>query len=251
MKKITMLACACLVILGCKEKKETETEAAAEAMETAEMGETAEAEWIVLFDGTSFDGWKGYNQQGVPDAWTIEDGAMVLTPPEQRPEGANYNLVTESAYKNFVLSLEWQISEGGNSGVFWGVEELDRFGQPYETGPEIQVLDNEKHPDAKAGTTHQAGALYDMIAPARDVTNPVGEWNTMEITVDYEGQSGKVVLNGTELLTFPLGNEAWDAMVADSKFDGWEGFGKFPEGKIGLQDHGDKVAFRNIKLKPL
>jgi len=232
---------------ACKEKKEP--------AEPAEMGEAmeqpAESEWIVLFDGTSFDGWKGYNQQGVPSAWKIEDGAMVLTPPNPRPEGANYNLVTEGTYTNFVLSLEWKIAEGGNSGVFWGVEELEQFGQPYETGPEVQVLDNERHPDAKAGTTHQAGALYDMVAPAAEVCKPAGQWNAMEITIDYANQNGKVALNGTEIVTFPLGNQAWDDMVAASKFDGWEGFGKYHTGKIGLQDHGDMVSFRNIKIKPL
>ncbi len=250
MRKVILLACCLFAVAACKENKETQAEEVADTSETA-AAESDASDWIVLFDGTSFDGWKGYNQDGVPDTWSIEDGAMVFTPPADRPDGASYNLVTESKFENFVLSLEWQISEGGNSGVFWGVEELEQFGQPYQTGPEIQVLDNEKHPDAKAGTTHQAGALYDMIAPSEDVTRPVGEWNTMEITIDYAGETGKVVMNGTELLTFPLGNDAWDAMVADSKFDGWEGFGQYHEGKIGLQDHGDRVAFRNIKIKPL
>lgn len=238
---------AVVLMAACKEKRETaEPAATAEAME-----QPAESEWIVLFDGTSFDGWKGYNQAGMPDAWTIEDGAMVLTPPKPRPEGANYNIVTTGTYTNFVLSLEWKIAEGGNSGVFWGVEELEQFGQPYETGPEVQVLDNERHPDAKAGTTHQAGALYDMVAPSAEVCKPAGQWNAMEITIDYANQSGKVALNGTEIVTFPLGNQAWDEMVANSKFDGWEGFGKYHTGKIGLQDHGDVVSYRNIKIKPL
>ncbi|WP_088340151.1 3-keto-disaccharide hydrolase [Robiginitalea sediminis] len=247
---IALPLAACITLQwGCKDApKEGE-----KASEMTQMEPEAEAvsDWISLFDGSSFEGWKGYNQNGMPGAWTIEDGAMVFTPPAERPEGANYNLVTEGRFSNFVLSLEWRISEGGNSGVFWGVEELEQYGQPYVTGPEIQVLDNEKHPDAKAGTTHQAGALYDMVAPSADVTKPVGEWNLMEITVNYAAQEGKVVLNGTEIVRFPLGNEAWDTMVAGSKFAGWEGFGKYPTGKIGLQDHGDVVAYRNIKLKPL
>ena len=234
---------------GCKQQAGAQDQAAATA--AAEETYAPENEWIMLFDGTSFDGWKGYNQRGVPEAWKLEDGAMVLDPPKPRPEGANYNLVTERNFESFVLSLEWRISEAGNSGVFWGVQELDRFGQPYQTGPEIQVLDNDGHPDGKAGTTHQAGALYDMIAPSEDVTRPIGEWNTMVITVDYGKESGSVAMNGTELLTFPLGNAAWDTMVEQSKFKGWEGFGQFHEGKIGLQDHGDPVAFRNIKIKPL
>ncbi|MFM1878789.1 MAG: hypothetical protein RLZZ241_1655 [Bacteroidota bacterium] len=247
MKKLSLLLAGVLALTACKEKKDAE--AVAESTEITE--EAVQSEWKVLFDGTSFDGWKGYNQEGMPDAWAIEEGAMVLTPPNPRPEGANYNIVTEEKYSNFVLSLEWKIAEGGNSGVFWGVEELEKFGQPYATGPEIQVLDNERHPDAKAGTSHQAGALYDMVSPSENVCKPAGEWNLMEITIDYANHAGKVALNGTEIVNFPLGNQEWDDMVAGSKFNGWEGFGAYSTGKIGLQDHGDKVSYRNIKIKAL
>lgn len=207
--------------------------------------------WEVLFDGTSMDAWKGYGSEEVPETWKIEDGAMVFYPPEDGPEGESYNLVSRKEYTDFVLSLEWRISEGGNSGIFWGVLEDAKYGQPYETGPEIQVLDNQGHPDASNGTTHQAGALYDMVEPSEDVTRTPGEWNLCEITVNYTNNTGKVVLNGEEIVQFPLGNEAWDAMVDKSKFKGWEGFGKFHTGKIGLQDHGDIVAYRNIKIKSL
>jgi hypothetical protein len=207
--------------------------------------------WEVLFDGTSMEAWKGYRMAEVPAPWKLEDGAMVFYPPANGPEGVSYNLVSRKAYGSFVLSLEWKISEGGNSGIFWGIVEDPKYNQPYETGPEIQVLDNERHPDAANGDTHQAGALYDMVAPQSDVTKPAGEWNLCEITVDYKAERGKVVLNGTEILSFPLGNKAWDAMVEESKFKGWEGFGKSPTGKIGLQDHGDIVAYRNIKIKSL
>ncbi len=207
--------------------------------------------WKVLFDGTSFDGWKAYLQEGVPDAWKLEDGAMVFYPPKERKRGMSYNLVTTSDFTDFVLYLEWRISEGGNSGIFWGVKEDSTYRQPYQTGPEIQVLDNERHPDAKAGTTHQAGALYDMVAPSEDVTRPAGEWNSCEITVNHKTGEGKVVLNGTEIVRFPVANAAWDKLVSDSKFANWEGFGKYTTGKIGLQDHGDIVAYRNIKIKEL
>lgn len=245
----TILLAVLLLIASCGEKEKKKAEAMSETPEAAEK--QAGSDWTVLFDGTSFDGWKAYNGDAVPEAWKLEDGAMVFYPPEERPEGESYNLVTEDAYGDFVLSLEWQISEGGNSGVFWGVAEMEEYGQPYETGPEIQVLDNQRHPDARAGTTHQAGALYDMVAPSEDVTRPVGEWNTMEITVDYSNEKGQVVLNSTKIVEFPLGNDPWDAMVAESKFADWKGFGAYPNGKIGLQDHGDRVAFRNIKIKPL
>ncbi len=176
---------------------------------------------------------------------------MVFYPPENRPKGESYNIVTDKEYKNFVLRLEWKISEGGNSGIFWGVNESEEFGQPYETGPEIQVLDDEKHPDAKNGTTHQAGALYDMVAPSEKAVKPVGEWNMVELMVNHGENKGIVILNDKKIAEFPVNGPEWDKMVADSKFADWDGFGIYKTGKIGLQDHGDIVAFRNIKIKEL
>ncbi len=237
-------------LMACKDHQKHQQDTNQQLAEIQPEKEIQE-EWKILFDGTSFEGWKGYRSDQVPDSWKLEDGAMVFYPPEKRQRGENGNLVTVDDYTNFVLSLEWKISEGGNSGIFWGVKEDESFPQPYETGPEIQVLDNERHPDAKAGTTHQAGALYDMIAPSEDVTKPVGEWNSCEITIDHENNMGKVVLNGREIVNFPLANEQWDEMVSKSKFANWSGFGKYTTGKIGLQDHGDIVAFRNIKIKEL
>ena len=251
MKNILLLALVTVVTLACKDKAEKSPEVDSEPMAKSETVDPPQEGWTVLFDGTSFDGWTGYRQDAVPETWKIEDGAMVFYPPKERPEGESYNLVTTEEYTNFVLSLEWKISEGGNSGIFWGIKEDEKFGQPYQTGPEIQVLDNEKHPDAKNGTTHQAGSLYDMVAPSKDVTKPVGEWNTCVITVDHNSNSGSVNLNGEEIVTFPVANDAWNEMVSKSKFNGWEGFGKYTTGKIGVQDHHDIVAFRNIKIKKL
>ncbi len=246
MKKYIVSAACVLAFVACKQEKK-------ETTETAVVEEVAvvENDWEVLFDGTSLDQWKEFKTDGVSDAWKIEGDALVYTPPAEGEENQNHDLVTRQEYTNFVLSLDWKISEAGNSGVFWGVSEDEKFGTGYQTGPEIQILDNDKHPDAKAGTTHQAGALYDMVSPAKDVTNPIGEWNTMVITVDHNAHVGSVTLNGTVMVTFPVANEEWDAMVAKSKFAGWDGFGKYTTGKIGLQDHHNVVAFRNIKIKQL
>ena len=208
-------------------------------------------DWEILFDGTSFDSWKAYMADDVPANWKLEDGAMVFYPPETKSKGEQFNLVTKKEYNSFVLSLEWRISEGGNSGIFWGVKEDPKYREPYETGPEIQVLDNGAHPDAKRGSSHQAGALYDMVSPSSDVTKKVGEWNSCVITVNYKTNEGSVELNGEEIVVFTPSGEAWDKMVANSKFANWGGFGKFQTGKIGLQDHGDIVAYRNIKIKEL
>ena len=251
MKQIWLFALIIIVSLACKDKAEKSKEIDSDPLAKSETPAPQQDNWIVLFDGSSFDNWKGYLQDDIPDSWKIEEGAMVFYPPKERPKGVSYNLVTKQNFTNFVLSMEWKISEAGNSGIFWGIKEDEKFGQPYETGPEIQVLDNEKHPDAKNGTTHQAGSLYDMVAPSKDATKPVGEWNTCIITVDHTKNEGHVVLNGEEIVSFPVANEAWNEMVEKSKFRGWEGFGKFTTGKIGVQDHGDIVAYRNIKIKEL
>ncbi len=251
MKNLMLTLFIAVSIYSCKDKSEkSQEEMTAEHVEEAHA-EKPPQEWTVLFDGTSFDGWKGFQSDEVSDNWKVEDGAMVYHPPKNRPEGEIYDLVTEKEFTNFILSLDWKISEGGNSGVMWGVQEDEEFEKPYHTGPEIQVLDNEKHPDAKAGTTHQAGALYDMVAPSKDVTKPVGEWNTMVITVNNDEKTGSVELNGEEVVTFPVSNEIWNTMVTKSKFADWDGFGKFVQGKIALQDHGDMVSYRNIKIKEL
>ncbi len=246
MKKPIVLAVLALTF-ACKEKPKENTEEMAE--ETIEVVE--EPEWTTLFDGSSFEGWHYYNGGEIGEPWKIEDDAMVFYPPEARPEGASYNLVTDKEYTNFVLTLEWNIAEGGNSGIFWGVKEDEKYGQPYLTGPEIQVLDDERHPDAKNGTDRLAGALYDMVSPSEKAVNPAGEWNQVELMINHETNEGHVLLNGKKIVQFPVHGPEWDKMVSNSKFADWEGFGAFKTGKIGLQDHGDKVAFRNIKIKEL
>ncbi|TXG38504.1 3-keto-disaccharide hydrolase [Seonamhaeicola maritimus] len=206
-----------------------------------------QGEWETLFDGSSFDNWKVYLKEDISSAWAMEDGAMVL----DKADHSN-NIITKSKYTNFILSLEWKIAEGGNSGVFWGVHEDENLNQAYQTGPEIQVLDNERHPDAKANPKyHQAGALYDMVQPSQDVCKSAGEWNACEIKINHKTNQGSVKLNGTLIVKFPVHGQAWDAMVLNSKFKGWEHFGKYHTGHIGLQDHGDKVWYRNIKIKEL
>lgn len=252
MKRTVYLFAILIAAWGCKDKQnenqtEVETTEVAET-ETEMETENTEEEWMVLFDGTGTDQWRGYLSEEMHPEWVIEGDALAFTPGE---EGGK-NIITREKFTNFVLSLEWKISEGGNSGIFWGVYEDPKYPEAYETGPEIQVLDNERHPDAKvANGTHTAGSLYDMIAPPEDVTKPAGEWNECILEVDHNRNIGKVTLNGVALFEFAVNGDKWDAMVADSKFADWEGFGKYPEGHIGLQDHSDKVWYRNIKIKRL
>lgn len=252
MKNIVSLVFVTLFIFSCKNKESNKVSDESNTLAQNEINNTLQdGEWTILFDGTSFDQWKEYLKDGVSDHWKIEGDAMVLYPPKERKNGEGYNLVTKKDYTDFILSLDWKISEGGNSGIFWGVNEDPNLHEAYQTGPEIQILDNEKHPDAKAGTTHRAGALYDMVPPIKDVTNPVGEWNNCVVTINHKANSGSIELNGVEIVTFPLNNPEWEVMVSKSKFANWAEFGKFPTGKIGLQDHGNQVSFKNIKIKEL
>ncbi len=239
-----------LCLFGCKEKIKQAEEKTTDEMAKAEL-HSPQDEWKVIFDGKTFDGWHEYLKEGVSENWKIEEGAMVFYPPKDRPKGENYNLISNDEYTDFVLSMEWRISEAGNSGIFWAIKELPELDQPYKTGPEIQVLDNDKHPDGKNGTSHQAGALYDMVSPSEDVTKPIGEWNLCEITINHKTNTGIVVLNDVEIVNFPVNDPEWSAMVSKSKFADWEHFAKYTTGKIGVQDHGDGVAFRNIKIKEL
>lgn len=245
----SILFVALAIAFACKDKsKETKEEV---EEKVTEMAEQKESEWITLFDGTSFDGWHMYNGGGITEPWKLEDGAMVFYPPEERPEGANYNLVTDEEFTDFVLTMDWKIAEGGNSGFFWGVKEGEKYGQPYLTGPEIQVLDDERHPDAQNGEDRLAGSLYDIIPPSENVVKPAGEWNSVELMINHKTNQGHVVLNGTKIVEFPVQGPEWDELVANSKFADWEDFAAFKTGKIGLQDHGDVVAYRNIKIKEL
>ena len=245
MKKSNLIISVLLVVASCQPKEKTTNISSIEPVET-EVEANKEGEWIHLFDGKNFDNWKGYGLQQIPEGWTIEDGVMKFTP--QKDGGKN--IVTRDEFTNFVLSIEWKISENGNSGIFWAVVEDPAYKEAYETGPEIQVLDNAGHPDAEY-PSHTAGALYDMVEPSEDATNPAGEWNLCLITVDYKNNIGSVDMNGVRIVDFDPRGEKWDAMIMNSKFADWPGFAKSQTGRIGLQDHGDVVYYRNIKIKKL
>jgi hypothetical protein len=228
------------------EKKQNETKTTQQVV-TSNPSENTN-DWTILFDGSSFDHWRGYLSDEMFPEWAIVDSAMVFTPGKE--EGKN--IISRKKYTNFILSLEWKISEVGNSGIFWGVYEDKRFSEAYMTGPEIQVLDNERHPDSFVGNgIHKAGSLYDMIGCPDEHINPAGKWNKCVLEIDHKKNIGTVTMNGKASISFPLSGEKWNTMVANSKFKDWEGFGKYPYGYIGLQDHSDKVWFKNIKIKEI
>lgn len=233
--------------IACKNDKKKES-MSENKEENTEQASQKENDWIALFDGTNFDNWRGYLADSIHKEWTLDGDAMKFTPSDQ----GGKNIISKQKFTNFILSLEWKISEKGNSGIFWGVHEDEKFPEAYQTGPEIQVLDNAGHPDSNvAEGTHKAGSLYDMIACPDELINPAGEWNECILKVDHVNNFGSVTMNGKEAFSFPVHGKKWDEMVANSKFKDWEGFGKYKEGHIGLQDHSDIVWYRNIKIKKL
>ena len=212
-------------------------------------------DWESLFDGKTLNGWHRYNRKGVKPVWTAKKGVLTFDPNLIQRGDYVHDLVTDKIFKSFQLSIEWNISEGGNSGIFWGVQEGEDLNKPYSTGPEIQILDNERHPDAKANPKfHQAGALYDIVQPSKDVCKPAGQWNHVLLTVDHRKNEGSVVLNGTKIVEFPLRGEKWESLISNSKFGDkceYKRFARLKSGKISLQDHGNKVSFRNIMIRRL
>ena len=244
-KKVLFTVLIIFIFFACKQTPEKSVIVENNILTEAEKG----AGWVNLFDGRSFTGWHNYMTDSISDEWQIEDGAMVFTPHPDRNHGMN-NIITDKQYTNFILSVEWKISKEGNSGIFWGVFENEKYPVPYQTAPEIQVLDNIDHPDG-AKRTHQAGAVFGITGPEKDFAKKAGEWNLFIIKIDHKSNNGHVVLNGTEIINFPLHGESWDKMIANTKFKDWEGFGKYQTGHIGLQDHGNKVWFRNIKIQEL
>lgn len=196
------------------------------------------AGWKLLFDGHSLAGWRGYKAKTAPEGWKAVDGALTRV-------GKAGDLITTDQYDDFELRLEWKIPKGGNSGVFFHVTE-EGGDQAYFTGPEMQVLDNAGHKDGQNPLT-SAGSNYALHAPSRDVTRPAGEWNEVRLLV--KGPHVEHWLNGVKVVEYELWSPDWEARVKASKFNTMPGYGRAKRGHIALQDHGDLVAFRNIKIK--
>lgn len=207
--------------------------------------------WVLLFDGKTSDGWHGNNKAHFPTGWEIVDGTLHCKGSGQGEAGARDggDIITNGEYSDFRLKLEWRIAPGGNSGIFYLGKETKDW-PIYKTAPEMQVLDNESHPDARAGKdgNRMAGSLYDLIPAVPQNAKPAGEWNEVEIEV-YRGSVWHRQ-NGQTVVEYHLWTKDWNELVAGSKFPGlnpdWANVPK--KGVIALQDHGDDVWFRNIKI---
>jgi 3-keto-disaccharide hydrolase len=196
--------------------------------------------WQLLFNGEDMAQWRNFKKPDLDSRWVVEDGTMTLT----RKGGGD--IMTRQSYSNFDLRLEWKISEGGNSGIFILVDEEGR--KIYSHAPEIQILDNERHSDRKIDS-HRSGSLYDMIASHPSSHRPAGEWNKVRIL--FQDRFLQVWQNDVATVTIDMNSSTWKTLLDESKFDNWKGFGEASSGHIGLQDHADRVSFRNLKIKAL
>ena len=202
--------------------------------------------WTLLFDGQSTVNWRSYNGDQFPDSgWVVENGALIV-----ESDGGGGDIITKNKYGNFVLELEWKADKGANSGLFYRAME-----QPtqaiYWSAPEFQILDNENHPDANRGKNgnRKSASLYDLIPAQPQNAKPFGEWNSAKIVAD--GATIEHWQNGEKVVEYELWTNEWYEMIRNSKFLEHPEFGDAREGHIGIQDHGDRVSFRNIKIKAL
>ncbi|MBY0534868.1 MAG: DUF1080 domain-containing protein [Chitinophagaceae bacterium] len=206
--------------------------------------------WKLLFDGKTKKGWHVYNNKSDGSAWKVENGCLHLDPAQMNgwQTVGGGDIVSEEEYDNFHLKLEWKLADSANSGVILFVKEDPKYAFPWVTGPEMQVLDNNGHPDAKI-IKHRASDLYDMISSSPETVKKAGEWNLAEVISDH----GKLEfrLNGVSVLKITMWDDNWRAMIKKSKFKDMADFGTYKKGKLGLQDHGNKVWFKNIKIKAL
>lgn len=197
------------------------------------------AGWRLLFDGKTTKGWRGYGTDSMPSGWQVVDGVLA------RVARAG-DIIFNEKFKNFELSIDWKIAPKGNSGIFYrAIEGPEAI---YHSGPEMQVLDDSGHADGRTPLT-SAGAVYGLYPAVPGVVKPVGEWNTARILVN--GNHVEHWLNGQRIAEYELWSADWTKRVADSKFRQWPEYGKATEGYIGLQEHGNWIGYRNIKLRPM
>lgn len=227
-------------VAACTVVKEPEREVASNQSDTAAAaGQVSAGEWRSLFDGATTAGWRGYRGTGAPAGWEVVNGELTRV-------GPGGDIVTVDEYGDFELELEWKVAPGGNSGIMYRVTET--AANSYESGPEMQVLDDSGHADGRSRLT-SAGSAYGLYPAPEGVVKPAGEWNAVRLVVN--GNHVEHWLNGQKVVDYELGSPDWEAKVKASKFAEWPGYGRAARGRIALQDHGDRVAYRNIRIREL
>jgi hypothetical protein len=211
----------------------------------------AQEKWVSLFDGKTTNGWHSYGEKAAGAAWKVEDGILRFDPSARKNGKGGGDLVSNESFNDFHLQLEWKISKNGNSGIIFFVQDNPKkYDYTFHTGPEMQVIDNDGHADAK-NISHRAGNLYDLIPTEEGHVNPIGEWNKVDI-ISSKGVL-ELKMNNVTVVKTHLGDDAWKELIRRSKFATGEtpDFGKVFSGHIALQDHSNEVSFRNIKIQKL
>jgi hypothetical protein len=246
------LACPLVLMSGCGGGAPKE-EAESEQLETATSDEedmhnmlTEEEKtsgWTLLFDGKSLNGWHSFNRDAAV-GWSVEDGVLTNNAEEA------VDLVTDEQYGNFELMFEWKVPENGNSGLMYRVVESEEYEQPWNTGPEYQLLDDHSEELQKSLKPSQfAASNYDMQAPSKSVSNPTGEWNQARLVVN--GNHVEHWLNGEKVVEYELGSDAWQKQVDNSKWKDYPDYGKASQGYLAFQGDHTKVWLRDIKIREL
>ncbi|MEZ4946083.1 MAG: DUF1080 domain-containing protein [Cyclobacteriaceae bacterium] len=235
--KNTLLFALLLLVVACTPQKES-----------SDTTEDPSSDWIILFDGTSKEGWRVYNRDILTIGWVIEDGTL-KGPGHGDELGGEDIIYAAEQFENFELMLEWKISEGGNSGLLYHIAEGEQYESFYENGPEYQLIDDIGYPD-KLQKWQTVGADYAMYDPADDkIVKPAGEWN--ESRIRFTPEKVEYWLNGVKTVEFVPWSEDWEKRKMAGKWKDYPDYGKYKTGYIGLQDHGGLTWFRNIKIKKL
>lgn len=201
--------------------------------------------WQLLFDGHSFNGWHGYNMEGIPDSWIVEDSALTMTTVGGHE---SQDIITDKTYKDFAFCFEYKLTEAANSGIIFQIKEDPTYRFPYETGPEFQIIDQKGWP-GKLEEWQISGANYAMYVPVKKPYKPVGEWNEGMIIV--KDNHVTQLLNGEIVVEYEKYSDEWNELRNSGKWSDYPDYGKFDEGYISLQNHGTKVWFRDLKMKEL
>ena len=245
MKKVIYLSIAFVMVFimsccGDKQKKQS--------LEPVEKGLTEASEWIYLFDGKDASGWRSFNGEKLPDSWVVEDGTL-----KSLGKGGDIGgdiVYGKQAFENFDLSLEWKISEGGNSGIFYHVQEGEQYTAPYQNAPEYQLVDDLSF-SGPLEDWQKLGADYAMYPadPTQKIVKKAGEWNSSRII--FTDKKVEYWLNGKKVVSFVPWSDDWKKRRASDKWKDYPDYGKFKNGLIGLQDHGSFIWFRDIKIRKL
>lgn len=251
-------ACSLTLCTGSKSKKigdgsrltvDRAKELYSEISSTSQLNKLSDKEkdagWQLLFDGVTGNGWHGYNQQGIPEFWSIEDGSLTMN---STGMGEEQDIITDKIYRNFAFTVEYKLSKGANSGIIFQLKEDSKYKFPYETGPEFQLIDQDNWPDPLEDRQIH-GANYAMYPPLAKPYNPFSEWNRLLLVV--EGNDVIQMINGEVVVSYTKYSDEWNELRNSGKWTDFPDWGKFDEGNISLQNHGTKVWFRNIKIKEL